>query len=199
MLRLIILSLLAAVSLYGQVTQQVLPNTSGTVRKAAAAVGVSPVKAEEFVKDTLGGSAPQIINAVDTVAATAGIIPQDEVGGANVLKSVTARFDEARAGEQDQRVYTKLEAVRDKAVNLAIAELQKDPDYKAIADKKQRLEVERKMASRVMSRIQAMTSGHEAWDVSTPEQRIEALEAIDAALGGKSATRRYSPFPMLRK
>jgi len=176
--------------------QQVMPNTSGTIRKAASAAGISPVMAEEFIKDTIGGAAPELINAVDSAAASMGAIPQDEVGGQNVAQSITARFEEARGGEVDQRIYDALAALREKAVNQAVGKLKQDPNYIAIKDKNQRLDIERKMASSVTAKLNAMTSSHKAWDEATTEQKMEAITSLDRMVGGKPVFRggeRVSP------
>lgn len=93
---------------------QVKPNTSGTVRKVAGAMGVSPIKAEKFVTDTAGSVSSNVINAVDTGAAAAGAIPADQIGGKSVLSSIAGRFNAAAgnktASDQVDEIY-KLRAI----------------------------------------------------------------------------------------
>lgn len=90
---------------------QVKPTTSGTVRKIAQPLNLSPIKVEEFIKGTFGGLAPQVLNASDRVLAGLNIIPKDQIGGKGVIKSIIARFATARGGNLDEKSNTELEKI----------------------------------------------------------------------------------------
>lgn len=76
--------------------KQVYPDTSGTARKIAALINVSPIKVQAFIKDTFGGSGTQALNAVDYMLSKAGVFPSSQVGGQGVLDAITARFSKAQ-------------------------------------------------------------------------------------------------------
>lgn len=87
---------------------QVRPNTSGTARKIAGPLGISPIKVEEFVKGTLGGVGSQFTNAADTVASKLGLIPKDQIGGQSIPAGITARFNQARGGQVEEKEADKV-------------------------------------------------------------------------------------------
>lgn len=77
--------------------------TSGTVRKVGEVLNLSPLKIENFVRGTFGGVGSQILNASDRVLAGLDIIPEDQIGGQDVIKAITARFIGARGGESEKK------------------------------------------------------------------------------------------------
>ena len=89
--------------------RQVKPYTSGTARQIGNKLGVSPIKVEEFIKGTFGGVGSQALNAVDRVLAKVGLIPKDQIGGQDILDAITARFNKARGGDEDEKVVDELE------------------------------------------------------------------------------------------
>lgn len=96
--------------------QQVKPYTSGTARQIGDMIGLSPIKVEEWIKGTFGGAGSQALNAVDHVLATAGAIPQDQIGGQDILDAITARFNKAHGGQLDNNRYeAEAKAAQEKA------------------------------------------------------------------------------------
>lgn len=87
---------------------QVKDNTSGAARKIGGALDVSPIKVEEFIKGTAGGVGSQVLNLVDRALAKMDIIPEDQIGGQNVLKAISARFTKASGGGEDQKQIKEL-------------------------------------------------------------------------------------------
>lgn len=84
--------------------QQVKDNTSGTAEIVANAAGVSPIKTEQFVNDTLGGIGPQILNASDRALVEAGVLDESQIGGRSIPEGIARRFNSAagNATEQEQ-------------------------------------------------------------------------------------------------
>lgn len=87
--------------------KQVKSYTSGTVRLIANKLNISPIKAEEFIKGTFGGVGSQALNAVDNFLAATGGIPENQVGGQDILEAIGARFNKARGGEIKNKQYEK--------------------------------------------------------------------------------------------
>lgn len=75
--------------------QQVKDTTSGTATDIGNALGVSPIKTEQFINDTLGGIGPQILNAADRIRG------EEVVGGRSIPESIARRFTSA-AGNKIQ-------------------------------------------------------------------------------------------------
>ena len=82
---------------------QVYPWTSGTARAVGEKLNTSPIKIEEFVKDTFGGVGSQMLHYSDKALAATGQIPQNQVGGQGVGEAVTSRFEYAQGGAAAQR------------------------------------------------------------------------------------------------
>ena len=96
-------------------SQQAQPWTSGTARKIAGALDTAPVRVEEYIKDRLGGAAPEILNIVDNALALVGAIPKDQVGGMSVSESIVKRFAKARGGQAGSDVYEQRRVARGEA------------------------------------------------------------------------------------
>lgn len=88
--------------------QQVRDNTSGTARLTAKALrksgvaDVSPINVEEFTRGTFGSVGVQAMNLVDRALAGLDIIPEEQVGGQDVIDSIITRFARARGGNVDE-------------------------------------------------------------------------------------------------
>jgi len=105
-------------------SMQVYPFTSGTARKIAEPLGVSPIKVEEFLKDTFGGVASQALNISDRALSAAGVIPKEQIGGRDPLRAIAARFSRARGGrlekgefEEEKQISKKTLTATAKALN----------------------------------------------------------------------------------
>lgn len=119
-------------------SQQVYSNTSGTARALAKQFGVSPITVEQFIKDTGASIGQYGLNAVDTGAATAGLIPQDQIGGKSIAEDVSGRFMEARGDllernkTEGQKYFERL----DKAMNDVGLDSNEKAAYQAYHEKK---------------------------------------------------------------
>jgi len=85
--------------------KQVKKDTSATARQIAGQLGVSPIKVQEFIKGTFGGSGVQVLNLVDRVQAELGIISPEDIGGQDVWEAITARFNKAQGGKIESEEY----------------------------------------------------------------------------------------------
>lgn len=123
--------------------KQVRENTSGTARKIGQLLGVSPIKAEEFIKGTFGGVGPQALHVVDTILASLGQIPKEQIGGQNVLDAITASFNKATGGRIDQRQIDEIKIILQQQADESAAVKQK---AKSIVDSIQGLSKEEAIA-----------------------------------------------------
>lgn len=85
--------------------QQVYDNTSGTTRAIGKMTGQSPLMVTNMLNTTLGGLGRQGLNAVDTVAAKAGLIPETQIGGKSLIEDTVGRFTKAPGGKQKDMAY----------------------------------------------------------------------------------------------
>lgn len=83
-------------------------NTSGTIIKLSKMTGLSPLKAEAWIKSTFGGLGSNILNQVDKAMAEAGQIPKDQIGGQGFLESIKARFNKATGGQNERNANSAL-------------------------------------------------------------------------------------------
>ncbi len=98
---------------------QVRDNTSGSARKIGKLLKVSPIKVEDWIKETFGGAGAQAENAVDHILASTGAIPKDQVGGINILDAVTSRFSKASGGQTSQDVIDEVSKTLTKQADIA--------------------------------------------------------------------------------
>lgn len=77
-------------------SKQAYKSTSGTARMLAKQFGVSPITVEQFIRDSGASVGQYALNAVDTAANKAGLIPDKQIGGKSALDDVVSRFGEAR-------------------------------------------------------------------------------------------------------
>ena len=120
--------------------QQVKDTTSGTATDIANALGVSPIKTEQFINDTLGGIGPQILNAADRITG------QEVVGGRSIPEGVLRRFTSAAGNkleaEQLDEIYSLRTEARGetneikKTAEATLAELRTMPKDQANAELK---------------------------------------------------------------
>lgn len=115
--------------------EQVKDYTSGTARQIGNRIGVSPIKVEQWIKGTFGGVGSQALNQIDHALATAGVIPEDQIGGQAILDAISARFNKARGGKIEQEQYeAEQKAAQEKAkVRAAFKASTYDPVQELIA------------------------------------------------------------------
>lgn len=89
--------------------QQVKDTTSGTATDIANALGVSPIKTEQFINDTLGGIGPQILNATDRITG------QEVVGGRSIPESIARRFSSAAGNKLEAEQLDEIYSLRTEA------------------------------------------------------------------------------------
>lgn len=178
---------------------QVQPYTSGTARKIAGALGTSPIKTEEFIKDTLGGIGSQVLGASDRALAAAGQIPKDQIGGTTTTEAVTARFNTARGGELDNREYAKRKAVEESAITKAVERAKQSPFYSRLDTEDKRQRHLQTVANRARYEVGKVTSTPR-YKRLQPEQRVAELEKVEARIaryGVPARVTRPTP-PILR-
>jgi len=102
---------------------QRFPWTSETAGKIAGALGTSPIKTEEWIKDTLGGMGPQFLRTADTALAATGVIEPKEIKGEGVAGMIGSRFWGARGGEQQGREFGQRRDTEKKALSASYKEI----------------------------------------------------------------------------
>ena len=88
--------------------QQVKDNTSGTAELIGGALGASPVKTEQAVKDTFGGIGPQILNTSDRILNKAGVLDDDQIGGQTLPEAIGRRFNSAAGNKTQSEQMTEI-------------------------------------------------------------------------------------------
>ena len=88
--------------------QQVKSSTSGTAEKLANKIGVSPIKMEQFIKDTFGSISSPAINAVDKAMVSMGVVEEGKIGGETMLENLKKRFVRAAGGKTEQEQLTEI-------------------------------------------------------------------------------------------
>jgi hypothetical protein len=170
--------------------------TSGTAKKIAGAFGVSPIKTEGFIKDTLGGVGSQVLNASDRALYRAGKIPASDIGGTSTVEAVGARFSKARGGELDNKEFELKKSIELDTERRAVAEARKTPYF-------MRLSGNEEMANRYLASVAARARNQVQQLTLSPryrkmeaDQKIAELQKLKARLaGGAPPTRLYRPIP----
>lgn len=78
-------------------SQKAYAYTSATAKFLGNVSGKSPIRIEQFFKDTFGKVAQYGANASDNVAASLGLIKPDQIGGTSIKKDISRRFFEAQS------------------------------------------------------------------------------------------------------
>jgi hypothetical protein len=169
---------------------QTMPYTSGTAKAIGGALGASPIKTEEFIKDTLGGVSGQALHASDKVLGAAGAIPKEDVrGGQGTLEAVSARFSRARGGATDDREFKKVNEARmsaglatdavEKQAERIIADLKATP----AAEKEQKLDAmiqAGQITDGVLNAIEKLGKRQQSRAESTGPERMLKNSSADA-------------------
>jgi hypothetical protein len=90
---------------------QAKPNTSGTVRKIAQPLNLSPIQVEQWIKGTFGGLSSEILNASDRILAGLDIIPKDQIGGTSTTDAIIDRFYGSKGGNIENRANAIIEKI----------------------------------------------------------------------------------------
>lgn len=176
------------------VEQQVKDTTSGTATDIANTLGVSPIKTEQFINDTLGGVGPQILNAADRIRG------EEVVGGRSISESVARRFNSAAGNklEADQldEIYSLKTEARGQSNELkktadnTLAELRNMPKDQANVELKRIFEENRPLYDAINKARKAEDRG-----LTKVEAALEDLPVKD----GTRAAYIYSEFLNIEK
>lgn len=178
--------------------KQVKENTPKTLSLAAefikskTGVGLSPARADAYLKARFGTFTPQILNATDRFLVGLNIIGQEEVGGKSTLDAVFSRFAEARGGEKGQKNYEFVDNL-DKKQDAKTNELNKQAeilyqDLKAMPKeerKKKYLEIE-ELDPEMVERINDAAKNDEL--------QLEPWEKALRSLNVQNGARTYAIF-----
>jgi 2'-5' RNA ligase len=156
------------------VEEQVAPNTSGTMKKLAGALNAPPIKVEQFVKSTLGGWTPQLLNLADTAAAAAGAIKPEEIGGETLPTAVLKRFTSAAGGAQENSYYTLRREAQEKAARAAIKRIRANPAFDAFDEQQKKRAINSAANQARQSVIKA--EGGKSIRTATPERKVEIMK-----------------------
>lgn len=154
--------------------EQVAPNTSGTMKKVAGALNAPPVKVEQFVKSTLGGWTPQLLNLADTAAAAVGGIKPDEIGGETLPSAVAKRFTSAAGGAQENSYYTLRREAQEKAARYYIGLVKANPAFEAFDDQQKKKAINSAANQARQTIIKA--EGGKSIRTADPERKVEIMK-----------------------
>lgn len=117
---------------------QTKENTSGSARIAGKALDVSPLQVEAFIRGTAGGVGSQALNALDTLLARGGVIPESQIGGESIPANIKRRLAQATGGEIERKLIENIQdAITEQEVEkfeLNSKAEQKYSELKAIAE-----------------------------------------------------------------
>lgn len=116
---------------------QTKPGISAVSNILGKKLGVSPIKIEEWVKGTFGGTGLNVLNSIDKGLAKTGKIKDEEIGGQSFIQSITARFGKAAGGEENRKLWD-IQA-KQKEQELLKSKQEKEafmPQYNAVQDAK---------------------------------------------------------------
>jgi hypothetical protein len=167
---------------------QTLPYTSGTAKQIAAKFGASPIKTEEFIKDSLGGMGSQMLNWSDRALAATGNIPKDEVGGNGTLESIAARFTKAQGGEIEHKEYQARTGIEQAAMRQAVARAKETAYF-------DRIKGNEELAARYLDAVALRAKAIVVEATTTPrykrmeaDQKLEELKRIAPMIDRKSTS-----------
>lgn len=160
--------------------EQVSPNTSGTMKKVAGALNAPPVKVEQFVKSTLGGWTPQLLNLADTAAAAVGAIPKSDIGGETLPSAVAKRFTSAAGGAQENSYYTLRREAQEKAARYYIGLVKANPAFDAFDDQQKKKAINSAANQARQAVIKA--EGGKSIRMADPERKVEIMKQFIARL-----------------
>ena len=166
---------------------QAYPWTSGTAKLIGGKVGASPIKTEQFIRDTIGGVAPQIMNASDRLLAAGGVIPKKDIGGEGPLSATLSRFSKARGGEQEHRVFEALRGVEEKLVAVEVEKTKRSPAFKRAADEAAQIKLLERAAAR--ARAQVSSDLGRNFKKLSPSQKMTKINRVGQILERRGANR----------
>jgi len=114
--------------------QQAKEGTPRTLSLAAqlvknkTGVGISPARADAYLRSRFGSITPQVLNSVDRFLVGVDVLDEEGgVGGTSPLDATFARFAKARGGEKGQENYTFIDNL-DKKQDAESNKLNKEAD-----------------------------------------------------------------------
>jgi hypothetical protein len=171
---------------------QAFPYTSGTAKLIGKQFGLSPIKVEEFFKDTVGGIGGQVINVADRAMYAAGAIPREDIGGVSTSEAITARLSTARGGELDSREY-------EMRTNLAHDIERKAVETAKKTDYYRRISANEELASRYLQTVaQRAANSLRTITSSNRYKRMESDAKLDLLKRLRSQTQRTVPATILK-
>lgn len=77
-------------------------DTSGTMRLIGEKLNLPPAVLQNYAQKYGGEVALQVLNAIDTGLAKAGVIPQENIAGRSLVEGIVRRFGKAKTGQLSQ-------------------------------------------------------------------------------------------------
>lgn len=84
-------------------------DTSGALKLIGQKWNLSPAIIQNYIKGYTGEVGLQVLNALDTALAKAGVIPEEEIGGRSIVEGILRRFTRVSAGELENKKFDELE------------------------------------------------------------------------------------------
>jgi hypothetical protein len=94
--------------------------TGGTARAIAKQLGVSPLYVEEAIRETIGGTGSQAINAIDNATKLVTGNPDYPVGGESTPEATYRRFGLAYGGERLRRARERQNQAKERALQSRV-------------------------------------------------------------------------------
>lgn len=163
--------------------QQSKPYTSETAKaiggKVAPALGVgpvSPIKTEEFLRDTFSGLADAGLRGSDYVGGKLGLWKDTGLGGKNPIEAAAARFETARGGALQRQQYEVKAQIRDIITNAGVNFIRKMPEFEKLDAKGQAHEM-----NSILGKVNALlrdVEQDEEFQAMDDTQRLKVYQGI---------------------
>jgi len=88
--------------------RQVFEDTSGTARLVGRILKISPLAVQNAISTQGAGVGRQLLRLSDQALATAGVIPESQIGGESISENIRLRFGQARGGETERKIRAQL-------------------------------------------------------------------------------------------
>ncbi len=167
---------------------QVQPYTSGTAKLVGEKLGVSPILAEEWMKDTIGGTGSQVLNISDRILAATGKIPKEDIGGRDTLSAIMDRFRKVQGFETEHKAYAARDAMEMQTMRQAVDRAKQTPYF-------DRIKGNEDLAARYLDAVALRAKSIVVEATTTPrykrmeaDQKLEELKRLAPMIDRKSTS-----------
>lgn len=164
-------------------------DTSAFATEIGKVLKFSPAKIQNFIQGYSGGVGLQILNAIDTGMAKAGLIDQDKVGGRGLVEDIQNRFTKLRGGREEELAFEATKPFKEQAAIRSLnesaaaeniyADLQELPRDKW-RSKLRELKKEGILNERIYNRIKVLDEAEQS-GLKGSDKAVKSLQTVERA------------------